>query len=91
MRANTSLSSLETMNGWLKRFGCAEVETVDEARNELSKIHINIYDLVENRFSPVFKTVSELLKYSVEEGKIFPLKAAKDSHLALRMFLRQLF
>lgn len=91
VRANTSLSSLETMNEWLKRFGCAEVETVEEARDELSKIHINIYDLVENRFSPVFKTVSQLSKYSVEEGKIFPLKAAKDSHLALRMFLRQLF
>ena len=91
IRANASLSNLETMNGWLKRFGYAEAETEDEARDELSKININLYDLVENRLEPVFKTVPQLARYSVEEGKIFPLKEAKENHPALRLFLRHLF
>ena len=50
-----------------------------------------LYDLVENRLEPVFKTVPQLARYSVEEGKIFPLEEAKENHPALRLFLRHLF
>jgi hypothetical protein len=88
-RAETSLGSLDTMNGWLKRLGHDEAETVSNARRELRGIHINIYDLVEKRFKPVFKTVPQLAEYSYRTGKIFPREEAK-SHKELRVFLRQL-
>ena len=88
-RAETSLGSLDTMNNWLKRLGHDEAETVNDARRELRGIHNNIYDLVEKRFKPVFKTVPQLAEYSYRTGKIFPRDAAK-SHKELRVFLRQL-
>ena len=87
-QAESSLSSLETMNEWLKRLGHDEAETKSAARRVLHGININIYDLVSNRLQPVFDTVPELRKYSVKQGKVFPRAAAKQSHDELRHFLR---
>ena len=87
--AEESLNSLETMNEWLKRLGHDEAESRAAAKRVLRGIHINLYDLVEDRLAPVFDTVPELRKYSVKHGKIFPRDAAKEGHSELRQFLRR--
>ena len=88
-QAEASLNSLEAMNEWLKRLGHDEAESKSAARRELREIHINIYDLVEDRLEPIFDTVPELRRYSLKQGKIFPRKEAKQSDSELRVFLRR--
>lgn len=88
-QAGALLEDLEHMNGWLVRLGHEEAESKTAARRELRKIHINIYDLVENRLEPVFETIPELRKYSVKQGKVFYREAAKEE--GLRNFLRRFF
>ncbi len=87
-QAEASRGSLETMNGWLKRLGHEEAGTKSAARRELQNIHVNIYDLVNGETLKVFKSVPKLAQYSYKTGKIFPRKAAKESHTELRQFLR---
>ena len=90
-RAEASLDSLETMNNWLKRLGYENAASKSAARRELQQIHINIYDLVNNRLEPVFETVPQLRKYSQKQDKIFPLEEAKESAQLLKLFLRHFY
>ena len=60
------------------------------ARAALKRVHINIFDLMSERFEPVFASVKELRTYTTKNGKIFPKAAAKKDG-ALKLFLRVLF
>ena len=89
-RAEAALGDLPTLNAWLAGLGLPGAETVADARRELKKVLINIYDLVEERYQPVFTSVRELAAYTIQEEKIFSLKRAKESG-QLKLFLRGLF
>jgi hypothetical protein len=88
-RAETALADLDTLNGWLHRLGRPGEGSKTQAREALQRVHINIHDLVEERFQPVFATVSELAAYTLDRQKVFPKWAAKQDG-ALRLFLRPL-
>ena len=78
------------MNSYLKQFGEPAASSKKKAKAALSKIHINIFDLIEEKFSAVFKTVGELRDYSITNDKIFPKELAKEDG-ELRYFLRYFF
>ena len=88
--AEAALGDLPTLNAWLAGLDLPVAETVGEARRELKKVLINIYDLVEERYEPVFDSVRELAAYTFQEEKIFPLTQAKGGG-QLKLFLRGLF
>jgi hypothetical protein len=85
-----ALNNLEQMNSWLVKLGREPEADIAAARYELKKIHINIFDLLENDPpGPVFDTVWSLAEYTFGEEKIFPKEAAKADG-ALKPFLRTL-
>jgi hypothetical protein len=86
------LLSAAKLNPLARQAGLAlpEETSTTAARAELKRVHINIFDLVEERFEPVFPSVKELHTYTTKNGKIFPKAAAKKDG-ALKLFLRVLF
>ena len=89
-RAEEALDDLATLNRWLSKLGLGEEDSKTKARAALQKVHINIYDLVNERCEPVFSTVKELAVYSKKNKKIFSKERAKQDG-ALKPFLRRLF
>jgi hypothetical protein len=89
--AEAALQSLPKLNAWRERLlpGSQPFTTLHEARTALHRVHINLYDLVEERFKPVFRSVDELSEYSKKRGLIFPLNEAKNEK-NLKLFLRPL-
>ena len=82
------------VNGWVAPYRwpvkLPEEASTTAARAALKRVHINIFDLVSERFEPVFASVKELRTYTTKNSKIFPKAAAKKDG-ALKLFLRVLF
>jgi hypothetical protein len=78
------------MNSWLVRLGMDPTVSKTQARAALRKVHINLFDLIEERMKPVFGSVRELRAYTLREKKVFPKAAAKEGGV-LKVFLRKLF
>ena len=88
--SETALEDLESMNVWLARLSLHPAPSKTQARLSLRAVHINLFDLVAERFQPVFATVRELRAYTLREKLVFPKSAAKEGG-ALRVFLRKMF
>jgi hypothetical protein len=71
-RAEEALTNLDTLNRWLVKLALPEETSTTAARAALKRVHINIFDLVSERFEPVFPSVKELRTYTTKNGKIFP-------------------
>ena len=84
--ANACFDDLEKLNTWLLQFRIEPQPSKTKAVAALREVHINIYDLLAERFSKRFATVRELRSYSQENDKIFPRTQAKAE--GLRCFLR---
>ena len=89
-RAEEALTDLDTLNRWLVKLGLPEAASTTTARAALRRLHINIFDLVSERFEPVFPSVKELRTYTKKHGKFFPKDAAKKDGV-LKLFLLVLF
>jgi hypothetical protein len=83
------LDDLDWMNQFLSALGRAKEPSKGKARASLKKVYINIYDMEEGKYDKLFKSLSELRKYSIKERLIYPLKKAKGSNL--KAFLKPLF
>ena len=89
-RAEEALTNLDTLNRWLVKLALPEETSTTAARAALKRVHINIFDLVSERFEPVFPSVKELRAYTTKNGKIFSKDSAKKDGV-LKLFLRVLF
>ena len=88
-QANAGFDDLDQLNRWLSCFGMKEQPSKSKAVSALRGVHINIYDLVAERYEKRFASVQELRRYSRKAKLIFPLSQAKAE--GLRCFLRPLF
>ncbi len=84
--ANSCFDNLEQLNTWLMKFRMEPQTSKKKAVAALKEVHINIYDLLAERFEKKFATVSELRSYSQKNDLIFPREKAKAE--GLRCFLR---
>ena len=89
-RAEEALDDLATLNRWLVKLSLPEESSKTAARAAVKSVHINIFDLVEERFEPVFPSVKELLAYTRKNDKFFPKQQAKEGGV-LKLFLRVFF
>lgn len=89
-RAEQALDDLATLNRWLAKLRLPEEDNTAHARAALKLVHINIFDLVEERFEPIFPSVKELFAYSKKNKKFFPRATAKSGGV-LKLFLRVMF
>jgi hypothetical protein len=85
-RANENFNDLSQLNFWLSKFGIDQQESKYKAVTLLRNVHINIYDLLEERYEKRFATVNQLRKYSMGADLIFPRVDAKAE--GLQCFLR---
>lgn len=87
---NAAFQDLELLNGFLRGLKLPEAKTPDEAVRALKKgnVHINIYDIANRAFKPIYSTVHELAASIKRDKRVFPLVLAKAS--ALKLFLRHL-
>ena len=88
-QANAGFDDLDQLNRWLSCFGMEEQPSKTKAVSALRGVHINIYDLVAERYEKRFTSVHKLRRYSRKAKLIFPLSQAKA--VGLRCFLRPLF
>lgn len=89
--AEDALGDLDTLNRFREALlpHCAPFQSVAEGHAALGPININIFDLIEERFKPVFSDVDALAEYFIRNGRVFPLREAKaDGNL--KIFLRHL-
>jgi hypothetical protein len=89
-RAEEALTNLDPLHRWLVKLALPEETSTTAARAALKRVHINIFDLVSERFEPVFPSVKELRAYTTKNGKIFSKDSAKKDGV-LKLFLRVLF
>jgi hypothetical protein len=89
--AEAALQSLPKLNAWRARLlpDSEPFTSLRQARTALHRVHINLFDLVEGRFGPVFKSEEQLRDYCHKRGLIFPLSEAKATK-HLKLFLRHL-
>lgn len=70
--------------------GADELPTVKACRKALEHVHCNIIDLVDaarqQQICRTFRHPDDLVRYSKDAGKFYPLKSAKENEL-LEMFL----
>lgn len=88
--ANKAFSNARVLNKLLLGLHLPPEETPDAAVRALkrARIHINIYDVVSEKFAPIYPTEKALAKSVSVDGRYFPLELAKE--LALKYFLRRL-
>ncbi|CEP03779.1 unnamed protein product (mitochondrion) [Plasmodiophora brassicae] len=77
------------LNSWLLALNLGTATSTTEALQRLQSVHVNIYDLLENRFI-THESATALAKYSKRNGLIFPKRVA-DKSPALRLFLRPMY
>ena len=82
-----SRANIEELNRHEKALGLPVSSSVTQARKQLATVHINIFDLVAQRYV-VHKSVIALAYYTQKNHLFFPLEKAKADEL--RFFLRQL-
>jgi hypothetical protein len=86
--ANLAFNKLDTLNAWLVKLKKESPQkSCTAAIKILKKIHVNIFDLVEERYI-VHKSVEALARYTIENNLFFPRRNAKSE--GLRCFLREL-
>ena len=81
-------ADLEKFNEWLVGLGQPSQESITKAKDVLSKILINIFDLIEKRYHMVQPSVRALAVYTRKNQLVFPLEYAKKS--LEKVFLRGL-
>ena len=86
----SGFNDLDQLNLWLAKLGLEPQPNKSRAIGALRDVHINLFDLLADRFDRRWATVRELRRYSVDKGLIYPLQAAKQSGEGLRVFLRPL-
>jgi hypothetical protein len=86
----SGFDDLGQLNSWLAKLGLEPQPTRTRAADALRAVHINLLDLLAERPDRRWATVRELRRYSVEQGLVYPLEAAKRSGEGLRAFLRPL-
>jgi len=84
--AESAFNSLQRLNEWLIGFSYPAESSVKKARAILRTIHINIFDLLENRFDKRHDSLRALQHYTRKHGRYYPLSKAKND--GLREFLR---
>ncbi|KAH9261056.1 hypothetical protein BASA82_000082 [Batrachochytrium salamandrivorans] len=87
LKANQGFESLDQMNVWLQGLILPMAESKTQARLALKKVHINISDLVRGKYEMCHPTVSDLRRYTIQNGMIFPKHKAKSE--GLKVFLRK--
>lgn len=89
-RVETEFNDLSKLNYWLTCFGQTPKTSKTKAYTALSKIHINIFDLLDQKFDKRHRTVFMLARYTRKEELFFPKQLAKTSSVGIRIFLRTL-
>jgi hypothetical protein len=78
---NKAFESLQMLNEYLAKLKQLPEDSLTRARAALKRVHVNIFDLVEQDDPKTHRSVAALAFYTRREKKIFPKERAKSQGL----------